>query len=763
MTPAHGRQGNADPDERSEASASTSASGERAAASAVSDEASHRRLDIILRALPESELKALIQRMGIRVDAGKRIDTPSQVARALVGLPDVRDTTRLSASSRELLHRIAEAGGVLQVPSLPAGLEPLIHRGVVFGRRDEQGIELVLPSAFLLQLKSWEGEDPRALRALMAQAPFETMSAIASHYLGRPATPPITLSLEVAWEILSDPDRLREEIEKLPPLERRLLESIESVGGEVDTQELLDLEREPMRLRGAGGVTATRRGAGFSLERRAFLIPIHPNRHVIPSEIAAVVGADRRQLRETQRAQIRSFVLEEDHAPRRARFASDPAYLATALAFGIREPGSEVRAGVGTPRSLLVRFAQRFGRDVEAIALIAALSRAVGLWDPTAASPATPPGSLALHELTRLLFSTWRRGGAWDEARAEREVLRLAEGSRDASPIGVLREIVIDALQDLGEGRWVPWRSLEGYLAVDARIAGVERLLRRWAERSNLEPPSVIEITRRIALETLPALGIIDLGGSLDELQASAESSSAATSPPAERSEGRDGPALRLTPRGRALLGGGKPNLDPTPSKFIDTQALRLGPSARIAHILALAPIAELGRVGDQLDLLLTPPSLARALSAGVDGDLVRTRIEAVAPLPDTLSRMLIQATAVVGRASMVAASGFLWIEDEEIRELLRTRRPAAELFVDPSPPSGLLIAPEIDLERVIRRCRSLGVEIEAEAGLLRARPHASHPTPPPGAVRTPTPPAVESRAPSTARPRSKTPAPTRR
>ena len=38
-------------------------------------------------------------------------------------------------------------------------------------------------------------------------------------------------------------------------------------GGEVDTQELLDLEREPLRLRGAGGVTATRRGAGFSLER----------------------------------------------------------------------------------------------------------------------------------------------------------------------------------------------------------------------------------------------------------------------------------------------------------------------------------------------------------------------------------------------------------------------------------------------------------------------------------------------------------------
>lgn len=703
----------------------TSGSGEHNAAVDLEDDgddASPRRLDVILRSIPESELNSLIKRMGIRVDPGKRIDAPSQAARALVGIPDVRDTSRLSTSSRELLHRIAEAGGALLVPSFPAGLENLLLRGVVFARKVDHGIELVLPTAFLLQLKSWEGEDPRALRALLAQAPFETLSAVASHYLGRPATPPIALSLETAWEMLSEPDRLRDELEKLPPLERRLLEAIDGVGGEVDTQELLDLEREPMRLRGAGGVTATRRGAGFSLERRAFLIPIHPNRHVIPAEVAQVVGADRRLLRETQRAEIRSFVLEEDHAPRRARFAADPAYLAVGMAFGVREPGSEVRPGVGTPRSLLVRFSQRFGRDTESIALLAALSRAVGLWDHSAASPATPPGSLAMYELTTILFSTWRRGGAWDEARPEREALRVAEGSRDASPIGALREMVIDALQDLGEGRWVPWSALEGYLAADGRMAGIERLLRRWAERAAVEPPAVIEITRRIALETLPALGIIDLGGSADA--------------------SGGGPTLRLTPRGRALLGGSRPNIDPTPSKFIDSQVLRVGPSARIAHVLALAPFAELGRVGDQLDVMLTPPSIAKALSVGIDGDALRARIEAIAPLPDTISRMLIQASAVIGRASLVASSGFLWVEDVEVRELLRTRRPACELFLDPSPPAGLLIAPDIDVDRVIRRCRSLGVEVEVEGGVARVR---THPTPPPGG--TPPPGAVAARS----------------
>jgi hypothetical protein len=708
-------------------------------------DASPRRLDEILRALPDGELKSLIGRMGVRIDPGKRIDTPSQVARALVGIPDVRDPSRLSPSSRELLHRVAEAGGSLIVPAVPAGLEPLHARGVVYGRRMDEGIELVLPTAFLVQLKSWESEDPRALRALLAQAPFETMSAIATHYLGRPATPPIALSLELAWETLSDRTRLAEEIEKLAPVERRLLEAIDGVGGEVDTQELLDLEREPMRLRGAGGVTPTRRGAGFALERRGFLIPIHPNRHVIPTEVALVVGADRRRLRETRREEIRTFVLEEDHAPRRARFASDPSFLALALAFAVREPGSDVRAGLGTPRSMLVRLAQRFGRDAEAVGLVAALSRAIGLWDATAGSPATPPGSLPLRELTQLLFSTWRRGGAWDEARPEREVLRVAAENRDASPIGALREMVLDALQDLGEGRWIPWRALEGYLSADSRIAGVERLLRRWAERAGVDLPEVLEITRRIALETLPALGIIDLGGGTEDV----------TGPDT---------TVRLTPRGRVLVGSGRPTPDPGASKFVDANILRIGTGATVAAVLAMSPFAEIGRVNAELDLIVGPPAIARARAMGIEGDALRARIEALAIPPDALSRVLTQASVVVGRASLVVSSGFLWIDDPEIRELLRTRRSTLELFRDPSPPGGLLIAPEVEFERLVRRCRSLGVEIDGEGIALRVRSASSATIPAVNPGKTPSsPPGPRSDPPPPppARPaRSKTPSP---
>ena len=665
----------------------------------------HRLVDI-LKALPSTELGSLVSRLGVRIDPAKRLDPPAQIARALVALPELRDPNRLPQPSVELLHRVAEARGVLVVATVPPALQPLAERGIVFARAEGKNrVELVLPAAYLVQLRSWEGEDPRGIRALLAQAPFETVSAIAGHYLGRPATPPIALSLETGWEILGDSDKLSEEIDKLSATERRVLEGVEELGGEVDTEELLELEREPLRLRTASGATPSRRGVGFSLERRGLLIPVHPNRHVVPTEVGRIIGKVRNAEREARREQVRSFVNEGDHAPRRARFSHDPAPMAMALALAAREPGNEVRANIGTPKSLVAKLGTRFGRDPYHVALLVALSRAVGLWDASAISASAPPGALQLHDLAKLLFDAWRHGGAWDEARGEPEMLRLPSEQRDSSASSVVRELVLEALRDLGESRWIPWTSLEGYLSTDHRIPGVDRLLRRWAERVGVDVPEPMSVARRIVLESLPALGILDLGED-------------------DSDEAGAGPqiALRLTPRGRALVADKALAKDGEDSKFLDTHVLRLGPTAKVSAILAIYGFVDVGRVAESLDLVVAPQTLARALSAGYEADSLRVRIEALAPLPETLSRTLAQASVVVGRGSFVPSAGFLWVDDANVRELLRTRRSTAELFVDPSPPGGLLVSSQIDLERLARRCRTVGVEVVIEGQVVRAR-----------------------------------------
>lgn len=668
------------------------------------------RLTDILKALPSSELDGLVARLGVRIDPAKRLDPPAQIARALVALPELREPNRLPQASVELLHRVAEARGLLVVASVPPALQPLAERGILFARSiGKNEFELILPPAYLVQLRSWEGEDPRGIRALVAQAPFETVSAIAGHYLGRPATPPIALSLETAWETLGDAAKLTAEIEKLSATERRVLEGVEELGGEVDTEELLELEREPLRLRTASGATPSRRGVGFSLERRGFLIPVHPNRHVVPTEVGRIIGAGRNAEREARREQVRTFVTEGDHAPRRARFSQDPAVLALALALAAREPGNEVRAGIGTPKSLVAKLATRLGRDANHVALLCALSRATGLWDASATNPSSPPGSFEQKELSTQLFLAWRRGGAWDEARPEPEMLRLPNEQRDSSASSVVRELVLSAVRELGENRWIPWTSLEGYLASDPRIEGIARLLRRWADRVGTPDPDPMVVARRIVLESLPALGVIDLGEDDPE------------------DEGEIGPriALRLTPRGRRLLSS-TPQVSAAtkeePSRFLDTHVLRLGPEAKVGAVLSLYGFVDLGRVAEALDLIVAPQTLARALSAGYEPDSLRVRIEAIAPLPETLSRTLQQASVVVGRGTFLPASGFVWVEDANVRELLRTRRATAELFVDPSPPGGLLVAAQVDLDRLTRRCRSVGVELVAEGQVVRAR-----------------------------------------
>lgn len=684
----------------------------------------------VLRALPKKEFQSLIRRVDAAVDPAKRIDVPSQVARVLLTSAELREPARLGRASAELMVRLAEAGGRMNVENAPPGLEPLVKRGLVFARKAKPGLELVFPVAFMLSMKAWPGDDPRSARALLAQANQEVATAIASNYLGRAVAPPIALALEEAWAVLCDSDRLSKELQELPPQERKLLHAVEEVGGEVDTEELLEMEREPVRLRGASGATPSRRGVGFALERRGFLIPVHPNRHVIPTEVARLVGAERLAEREVLRAQIRTQVAQEDYIPQRARFAQDVVPLAMGITMAVHAGEAEVRPGVGTPKSLISKMATRFGRAPETVAVVAALSRIAGLWEEGATSPDGRPGQLRLEELGYLIFETWRRGTAWDEARPDGELLRAQGEAREAGGSGVVRSIVVEALTELGDGQWAPWGAIEDYLLADPRTPGLTRLIERTSSKIGVQLAEPIEIARRMAVETLHILGVVDL---------------------AEPDDGDKvlGPMLRITPRGRAWLTGATRNTEGQPGKFIDNQTLRVGTAVQLSSVLELNALTEVGNVEADLDLILTPRTLALAIGTGIDPSVLRERLEVVAALPDPIQRQLAQASTVLGRAEFVEAAGFIWIDDPEVRRMLSTRRSTADLFVNPSPPSGLMVAAGVDLDKLARRCRTLGVEIllDGQVHFARTSAPSRRPAPP---RKTDAPPPPSSRAPMT-------------
>jgi hypothetical protein len=375
-----------------------------------------------------------------------------------------------------------------------------------------------------------------------------------------------------------------------------------------------------------------------------------------------------------------------------------------------------------------------------------------------------------MNELGRQLFEVWHQGGAWDEARPEGEVLRAAGASREASVIGVVRSIVLDSLMDLGEGRWIPWDAISGFVMTDSRAPGLARLLERWASRCGVDPKetTLASVAERVAFESLHILGCVDVGepDAADEddrglgverrlgLDRRVVSPRISTRPALDVDDvdsfggaeaarvigeetGHESPGawssraaptcagrlLRITPRGRAYLSGVTPDVR-RESSFRDSQVLRLGEEATVAQVLSLVPFVEVGRVDEQLDVVISPTSLSNALASGLEAPVIRQRLESVATLPEPVSRALVQASAVLGRAHYVSSPGFLWVDDPELRELLRTRRQTADLFIEPSPPGGLLVAAGVDLERVMLRCRTLGVEVVADGeqrGLVAA------------------------------------------
>jgi len=115
--------------------------------------------------------------------------------------------------------------------------------------------------------------------------------------------------------------------------------------------------------------------------------------------------------------------------------------------------------------------------------------------------------------------------------------------------------------------------------------------------------------------------------------------------------------------------------------------------------------------------------------------------------MPEPLSKLIAQASVVVGKGTFVSSVGFLWVEDPNVRDMLRSRRQTAELFIDPSPPGGLLVQPMVDVERLARRCRTLGVEIAVDGQVMRVRSTA-----PPSSIPPSIPPSTARRSSSRAR-----------
>lgn len=680
------------------------------------------RLQDCLEALTPSERAALRTRRGIVLDPNKRIDEVEQTARALVAETDLRKS-RFPNEVRSLLHRLANSHGVLIDGASDLGAQLLIDLGIAYRVRDTSKSAgrsgkrlahnaLVLPSAFLVQVAVADGDDARSLRALLGRAEHEIIGLMLQTVVGKPMAVTGPLALQEVWEILSKPGELEERIKALPAQEARLLDAIERAGSEVTTDELLALDQTPGLYRTASGIAVPKRGAPYMLQRRAMLYPVGVDRFVLPSEVSRIVGGARAQERAERRKHLLDTLSNDDHAPSRARFARDPSSVVAAALGMLRAWDVALRDDVAVPRASIRRIAERLGEREEAIALLVALARSCGfgrLVNPSASVPSSL-SRVSVNELAALVRNAYRRGGAWDETRAVAESLRAA-GDTTSSAGALLRAMLFDALDDSVRDRWVPVDLLVRLVLEDPRAAGARRIHERARrERSGQYRESLEDALRSMLVESLPALGLADVG--------------------------EDHSAIRYRARERAAG-----DLDAVPS--LSRSTLEVPPSTPLHALLAFADCAEPEHLRSDTGAVLFNVgvnAIARTRARGLGEAEVVARLEAMG-LEGPYTGTLAELTSSVSETREIDAHSVslaLRVDDHDLRGSLLADATLRRMLVDADAAPWLLVRPDADLSRLQARLQRLGVR----ANVMIPSKTQSEPPPAPESVR---PPAVAS------------------
>jgi hypothetical protein len=642
----------------------------------------------LLAAQPPAAFERLLARRHVELDPRKQLDAHEQAARALASIPR-RVVDALGALAADALTLLVPAPGFRPRADLGGGALALVEAGLVFGHPTEPDA-LVLPAPYRLQLASPRAESRHAARALLAALDDETRDdVIATHHRRR---------THVAWPLALEPVLLQLETPAL--LEQHLggldrdgllaLSAIEARGGEVGLDAYLDLCREPARWMGS---RVPRRGLAFLLVANALVLPSGDGRLVMPAEVAALVGRERRRVLSARRAEAIERTEAREDEPQRATLASPP---------GPRAVAAWLDAG-GAPRSrsAVARAARRSGTSFDETLLLATLA------------DATPMRNETLASYGRALLATWRAGHAWDELLAAPR----PEGDDPLeTPTVILRACVIDALASLPRGRFAERDAVRAAVASDLRFDGVRSAFERGrARHAAAWVPTLEEGVDRMLLTSLPALGLVDVGkeGSLRLSTLGAELAASALAAPGEEAPGEEAPgeetqrtSPQAVPRGESA------------TTWHTEDRARLASSQRLLHLAPLAGCADAVADGDGLALTLDPDRVPLDGRERVLAAIERLGCPDVAAFAARCPRP--RGSARAHRSALVVA-----LDDAALAAELRGAATLARWLVAPHPEGPVLVfsedAPRTALVRALER---LGVSVEL-TGASRGKPAA--------------------------------------
>lgn len=614
----------------------------------------------LVESLSETTRDRLLAARGARVDARKVLSASEQALRVLAVVPRERWSS-LGTSARAALDRLVPAPGALPRAELGGGALALVEAGLAFA----EGDRIVCPAAIRLQLPPSPGEDPRAARALYARLSDEVLRVLHHGVLRGRAGAPRPVGLGELLELVEDPLLLGRSLDALPAADRAALSAIEARGGEVGRETLLDLARDPARYGAGGGLPL--RGTAQSLIASGMLVPVGHDRYVLPTEVARVVGRERREVLARRQAEVRARIEARDDETLRARLGVDPGPVAIGLLVELVAGGEAVRADRPVARSALARAARALHVEPERAELLVSLARSLALRSAT------------VGEAGAMLIAAYRSGGLGDETRTF-----PGRPTRRAGATGIvaLRELTLDTLATLPRGRFVPASDVVRAVQSDLRAEGIELGLRELARVAPSDvSPSLERATLAIVTVSLPALGLVDVGadGSV-RLAARA----LATPPP--------------RPRERA---------EPSQPRWEGSRA-RFDASTAVQHALSLAQVAH-AALDPELVLVL---DASRASPLAVDRETLGGALRAAGCPAEVASGVLEALPPPRAAAVATVPVRFVPIADLALREELRADPAIAAHLVAEGPEEGLLLHAHGSFPRLVRLFARHGVDL---------------------------------------------------
>ncbi|MEM7447985.1 MAG: hypothetical protein AAF355_07075 [Myxococcota bacterium] len=600
----------------------------------------------LLAALSEESLTNLCRRQAVTTDPQKRLRRVEQAARALVRRPvlsslDLRDPAIAAA-----VDALLQAPYGLDKSSIGKGADALIEADVLFPHPEVES-RWVMPSAYRVQLPATPSEHPRSARVLLSALEGEVRDTLTR------SVGPRALALEQLLMVLENTRSLQSHMESLSVREQRLAMAIEARGGELCTEELLELEKEPARY----SVTSLPpRSVSWALVRQGVLLPRYRGVWALPEEVGRYAGRARREIAKAHQAHVRDRVRTLNLDPQRAEFAREPGLSAVVFLARLNSIGVSLRPGLGAPRTAIKRLAREFQIDGAHAELIVSIARAARL------------SSLdcTISEVGARLRAVWRKGGAWDEGREPEDGHRAGTRLNSIpSPSGVLRDSLLEALQEFEAGAFVRDQDVVDWVLGDVRVTSAKRFL-KLAKRAAPEafPRELEEILLRMLRFTMPALGFTD------------------------RAESERASRLAANVRDAEVF---EPALESRVASFEGPGLIRFSKQARVSDVLCVLQLGECFVSDEAIWLQFRDPGSRKPFQRRehIDTTVERVR-QLVGPLDTTAEEYLarcLESTvqAPYRRVSALVQVGEEWREiqeDADFAELFHPERAGAFLVV---------------------------------------------------------------------------------